>query len=154
MAVAKAHKVWQDAKTSGQCKTVVNDLRKKYHTMRQRRTEKRKVMMQENAARNLQQVVQGQAPATFDDVVKVAHHLQLNIVVLNLDFQDSTPRNVEFQTRAIHDYGADTTLFVYREDNHYNAVTSIKAFTGDPYYSVECMIGARRKYSHRCPGDT
>jgi len=125
VAVAEAHKKWKEAqeayeltKSTGAPQPpmrVVKALKKDYHTMMRKRTAKRKVKRQENRARELRAAIQGSAPGTFDDVVKLAHHLQRNIVVLNLDFQDATPRNVEFQTRRVHDYGVETTLFVYRE---------------------------------------
>jgi len=83
--------------------------------MKRKRTAKKKYKRQEDRAKELQAAVQGSAPGTFDDVVQLAHHLTRNIVVLNLDFQDSTPRNVEFQTRNVHDYGVQTTIFIYRE---------------------------------------
>ena len=41
--------------------------------------------------------------------------LRRNIIVLNLDMQMSKPRNVQFQTRSIKDYGWQTTLLVYLE---------------------------------------
>ena len=114
MVVAEAHKKWQEAKENQQ-PSVVQQLKSKYETIKKKRTAKKKYMAQENAARKLQAACGGKAPATLDDVVKVADYIQRNIVVLNLDYQNSRPRNVEYDTRSNHDYGWEKTLFVYRE---------------------------------------
>ena len=77
-------------------------------------------LVQTEGARELQGMVHGAAPASFDDVVQVAHLLRRNIVVLNLDMQNARPRNVQFQTRAIQRYGWQTSLLVYLEVRPYS----------------------------------
>ena len=152
--MALAYQEWRDAKERGDSPETVLRLKQTFVALRRKPSGKLKVHKQQLAARTLQQTVQGQTPSTLDDVIKVAHYLQRNIVVLNLDYQHSSPRNVEFQTKSIHDYGSDTTLFLYKEDDHYNAVTSITAFTGYQYYCVRCMVSYHKRYRHRCPDDT
>ena len=113
--VAQAHKEWQEAKERKEDTPTIEALHREYVSLRKIRQAPKVNRKQESAARNLQQTVHGAVPATFDDVVKVAHHLQRNIVVLNLDMQDARPRNVQFQTRTIQDYGWQTTLLLYLE---------------------------------------
>jgi len=115
VVVSLAHKKYEEAVNSGKSKRECAELKKQYNNIKKARTAKRKTRKQEVAAKQLQSEVHGKAPADFDDVVKVAHHLKRNIVVLNMDYQNTKPRFVQFQTRNVHDYGVDTTLFVYLE---------------------------------------
>jgi len=115
VVVSLAHKNYEEAVNSGKSKRECAELKKEYNNIKKARTSKCRTRKQELAAKQLQSEVQGKAPADFDDVVKVAHHLKRNIVVLNMDYQNTKPRFVQFQTRNVHDYGVDTTLFVYLE---------------------------------------
>ena len=114
VVVAKAFKELEEAKDMKKNSMTIKSLQNEYISLK--KTYQFSVnRKQETAARNLQRSVQGAAPASFDDVVKVAHHLQRNIIVLNLDMQNAKPRNVQFETRKIKDYGWRTSLFVYLE---------------------------------------
>jgi len=115
VVVSLAHKKYEEAVKSGKSKRECGELKKEYNNIKKARTAKCRTRKQELAAKQLQSEVHGKAPADFDDIVKVAHHLKRNIVVLNMDYQNTTPRFVQFQTRKVHDYGVDTTLFVYLE---------------------------------------
>ena len=115
VVVAKAHREWQEAKERKKDAATIQSLHREYIALRRIQQAPKVNRMQETAARTLQQSVQGAAPASFDDVLKVARYLQRNIVVLNLDMQGAKPRNVQFQTRSIQDFGWQTTLLVYLE---------------------------------------
>ena len=109
VVVARAHKEWQEAKEMKKDPGTISSLHKRYLALRKIRRSPEVNRIQESAARALQASVNGGVPASFDDVLNVAHHLRRNIVVLNLDMQNSKPRNVQFQTRSIKDYGWQTT---------------------------------------------
>ena len=113
--ISKAHRELQEAKDLKRDQSLIKSLHKLYDALKKTRKLPKINRIQERAAQELREAVSGAAPATFDDVVKVAHHLRRNIVVLNLDMQMSKPRNVQFQTRSIKDYGWQTTLLVYLE---------------------------------------
>ena len=115
VVVAKAHKEWQEAKEMKKDPSTISSLRKRYVALGRIRRSPKVNRIQEAAARDLQASVNGGVPASFDDVLNVAHHLRRNIVILNLDMQNSKPRNVQFQTRSIKDYGWQTTLLLYLE---------------------------------------
>ena len=115
VAIAKAHKEFEEAKDKKKGKSILDSLYKTYKSLRNKWSRGRKNPQRERAAKALRHAVHGAAPASFDDVVKLAHHLRRNIIVLNLDMQDAKPRYVQFQTRDIHDYGWKTTLLVYLE---------------------------------------
>ena len=80
---------------------------------------------------------------TLGDVGTFAKYLGIQINIVDADrFND-----------VIHTASpdADEMVYIYKNKNHYDVITSMPAFLGKDYYCHTCKKGYTRRDKHRCP---
>ena len=80
---------------------------------------------------------------TLQDVDTFARHLGVQINIADADYFNE----------IIHtaNPGADKNIYLHKNGNHYDVITSMPAFLAKDYYCHTCKKGYTRRNKHRCP---
>ena len=80
---------------------------------------------------------------TLEDVDTFAKHLGVQI---NID-------DTDYFNEIIHtaNPGAEKTIYLHKNKNHYDVITSMPAFLAKGYYCHRCKKGYTRRDKHKCP---
>ena len=81
-------------------------------------------------------------PYDFNDILIIAKYLDINIRVISAEMLN----NVTFKTN----FKTNKYIYLYYSNNHYDLITSVKAFFNYSYYCDSCCVGYAHKDSHKC----
>ena len=82
--------------------------------------------------------------STLEDVKKFAKHLKIQINIVDGDqFND-----LIFTTENEHD---GQMIYLYKNKNHFNVITSMPAFLSKKYYCHTCKKSYTKRDCHKCP---
>ena len=81
--------------------------------------------------------------STLEDVDKFAQHLGIQINIIDTDYFNEIIYTANTDSNEI--------IYLLKDKNHYNVITSMPAFLGKDYYCHTCKKSYTRRDKHRCP---
>ena len=80
---------------------------------------------------------------TLEDVNTFANHLGVQINVVDTDYFNEIVHTAN--------PGSNNIIYLHKDKNHYNVITSMPAFLSKKYYCHTCKKGYTRRDKHKCP---
>ena len=80
---------------------------------------------------------------TLEDVETFAKHLGVQINIIDEDYFNE----ITFTTKT----DSDEIIYLYKNKNHFDVITSMPAFLAKDYYCHTCRKGYTRRDKHKCP---